>query len=170
MSKASVHFKLAHAYRNDNYEVGWSSSYFMGKIKEKQNAPLVEVIESYQQCAQLMEKNFQFLKKVSKMDQNDFEPLELYYCIHSFLDKQRRRSMENGDFCELRRVVKCLELFAEKHISRNDDRTENFYVDFRLEFEQVKKLANEELFDGRENISEIDSPLVSFLFLLLIMF
>jgi hypothetical protein len=150
---------MAHAHRNDNFELGWSAKYFLGKIAEKLNAPLIDVIQNYQQCAFLMEENFQFMKKISKIDQNDFEPLELYYCIHSFLNKRRDQAFKNGDFCELRKVVRCLELFAEQHISRTDDKTHNFSIDLRSELNEVGQKANEELLEGTSNL--IGSPMVN---------
>lgn len=162
LTKAHGHFKLAYTHRNENFEIGWSSKYYLGKIGEKLNEPLIEIMEHYQQCAFLMEENFSFLKKVAKSEQNNFEPLELYYCIHSFLNKRRKRAMTKGEFCELRKVVKCLELFHEKHISRTDDKTENFSINLRNELNLVEHQANEELIaEGASTSSNImESPTV----------
>lgn len=162
LPKSNAHLQLAFMFRNDNIEIGWSSKYYLGKIAEKLNAPLLEVAEHYQMCAKLMEENFDFLKKVSKSDQEAFEPLELYYCIHSFLNKRRMRAFNEHDLYELRRIVRCLELFAEKHISRkSDEKTPSFSIDLQAEFDEVDKATTEELSESPDK-DVLSSPNVSF--------
>lgn len=122
---------------------------YLGKIGEKRNAPLLEVIGHYQQCAQLMEENFQFLKRVNKGDQSDFEPLELYYCIHSFLNKRRVQAQKSGNLIVLRQVVECLELFSEKNVSKKaDEKTPNFSIDLNSRLCEVGQSIALELSEG----------------------
>ncbi|KAI1707240.1 hypothetical protein Ddc_14940 [Ditylenchus destructor] len=87
--KCRVHFELARKYNDATKEVPWLSAYFLAKIAEKLGDPAEKVMDLYHQSAIALEKEgYTYPQKIHRTKQTNFEPLEIYYKVHSYAHKQ----------------------------------------------------------------------------------
>ncbi|KAI6226100.1 hypothetical protein M3Y99_01326200 [Aphelenchoides fujianensis] len=115
-----VHCRLAEIYKTRAIDISWLTQYFLGKLAEKRRESIDVVLGHYWEVAQRMhDDQYTFPVRISRKNQLHFEPLELFYRVHVFLDKRRQAAMRAGDVHEMRRIVAALIHWSAYGVSRN---------------------------------------------------
>lgn len=121
---AKTHFLLTDRFKNEAIDISWLCQYFLGKVNEKAEEPMDIVMDNYFKCAErLNDDQYLFVPKVSKKKQDHFEPLELFYRVHAFLQKRfEKATSSNEEVLKVRReIVDYLKYFSIYGVSRKKD-------------------------------------------------
>ncbi|KAI6206431.1 hypothetical protein M3Y94_00909800 [Aphelenchoides besseyi] len=120
LSSCKVHFQLAELYKTQATDIMWLIQYFLGKVSEKFDQPIETVLQHYGECAKRMQSDkYTFPAKISRKTQHNFEPLELFYRVHKYLNFKRTVALKHNDLCTMQKIVAALKLWSNYGVSKN---------------------------------------------------
>ncbi|CAD5217414.1 unnamed protein product [Bursaphelenchus xylophilus] len=154
-----THFLLADRFKTQAIDIGWLCCYFSGKVSEKLKESIDIVMDHYTECAQRMhDDQYVFLHKISKKNQSNLEPLELFYRVHSFLEKRFFASKEmNGSSLKIRRkILHYMQYYSTYGVSKAPDSTtkqsvQNFFSTLPTTFDAINDIILELTEETPEN-------------------